>query len=69
MTSQLWFGLSPCRSLRFEDFGVLSFGHVYCRSEQHQLPSKINHRSKLEIGQTSVAVMTDENAGLAEGYR
>ena len=28
-----------------------------------------NNRGRVEVGQTSMAVVTDENSGLAKGYR
>ena len=75
MKTDLYYNNSECKDVRFlrdrttslENFWRSPCGHVSI------FPSRgvhsTNNRRKLEIGQTGVAVVTDENSGLAKGYR
>ena len=75
MRTNLYHNHAECKYVRFRCDRIGSLQNLWrgpCCSISGLLRYGVrspNDRSKLEIRQTSVTVVIDENAGLAKGYR
>ena len=75
MATDLHYNHSETKDVRFLCDRASSLQNLW-RSPCHRISSFLscgahsaNNRTKFEIGQTSVTIVTDEDGGLAEGYR